>query len=356
MSHHFDSPTSILDGRLNPCDVFVFPAPATLSMSTLILTVNPDAGRSTPISFRPDALYEFVIASDGGTVEDRAFRLQFSEPAADGRQQMTVLYAEGQRSRSGVDGSVLGCGDTADTFTLEGGGSAWFGLVSDPFWGDGAASMQFLQGLAADQYLPQVFTDTPHNVFGGRNVTAIALQVPNSALGGADVALWARISLYGHAPQQQVNRMGNPMVRPLFFSPPGPDVEELNAGSPAADIPRHTSRLQQLAAKVAELRGLSDPAEHAGAVARAFLPDVLHYRPAQPARYCPGTGNGRGLHDDAFGTTMSVLNGSPLGVSVSPHAVVTEFPYLAAAGHDDIPALADLPGLREFILQLRPTK
>ena len=56
MSHHFDSPTAIDDGRLNLLDVYVFPeAPGT---STLILTVNPDSGRSSPATFRADALYE----------------------------------------------------------------------------------------------------------------------------------------------------------------------------------------------------------------------------------------------------------------------------------------------------------
>ena len=53
MSHHFDSPTAIADGRINLCDFYVFPAaPGTLA---LILTVNPDAGRSSPTTFRPDA-------------------------------------------------------------------------------------------------------------------------------------------------------------------------------------------------------------------------------------------------------------------------------------------------------------
>jgi hypothetical protein len=60
MSHHFDSPTAIADGRINLCDFYVFPAaPGT---TALIVTVNPDAGRSSPTTFRPAALYEFVLA------------------------------------------------------------------------------------------------------------------------------------------------------------------------------------------------------------------------------------------------------------------------------------------------------
>src|SRR5580700_9879607 len=108
MSHHFDSPTAIEDGRLNLGDLYVFPE--TPGTSTLVLTVNPDAGRSNPTTFRPDALYEFVIASDGGPP-----------------------------GQSGLEGSELGVGHTGQAFALSDGGAAWFGLAQDPFWGDAAA-------------------------------------------------------------------------------------------------------------------------------------------------------------------------------------------------------------------------
>ena len=105
--------------------------------------------------------------------------------------------------------------------------------------------------------------------------------------------------------------------------------------------------MRRTARHVAELSGAAHPGEHAAALVAAFLPDQLRYRPGQPARFAPGTGNGRGLHDDAFGTTLSLLVGRTLGVTTSPHPVVTEFPHLAPPGHDDIPALADMLGLRE---------
>ena len=83
MSHHFDSPTAIADGRINLCDLFVFPgAPGT---TTLILTVNPDAGRSSATTFRPDALYEFVVAgglrNGGATAQPLAVALQHDYPS-----------------------------------------------------------------------------------------------------------------------------------------------------------------------------------------------------------------------------------------------------------------------------------
>jgi Domain of unknown function (DUF4331) len=352
MSHHFDSPTAIEDGRLNLLDVYVFPeAPGT---STLVLTVNPDSRRSSPTTFRADALYELVIASDGGTDEDRAFRMSFSEPDADGDQEMRVSYAAGGPSRPGPEGTELGVGRTGEAFALDNGGTAWFGLAGDPFWGDAPALFAFTQGLAKNQYHPELFTATPDNLLAGRNVTAIALQVPDVAFGGTDVAMWARISLYGHGPQRQVSRAANPMLRALFFPQPGADTEALNAGAPAGDVATFGAAVRRTAAQVAKLSRATNPDKHAATVVAAFLPDLLRYRPGQPTRFAPGTGNGRGLHDDAFGTTLSLLVGDQLGVTTSPNAVVPGFPHLAPAGHEDIPALADLLGLREHAPQ-KPT-
>src|SRR5215472_17959704 len=106
MSHHFDSAADRADGRINLCDLYAFPgAPGT---TALIVTVNPDAGRSSPTTFRPDALYEFVVASDGGTREDIAFRVSFTDPDQTGHQQMRILRAEGPAAQRGTGGAPLG--------------------------------------------------------------------------------------------------------------------------------------------------------------------------------------------------------------------------------------------------------
>src|SRR6266540_1760225 len=201
VSHHFDSAADRADGRINPCDLYAFPAaPDT---TALIVTVNPDAGRSSPTTFRPDALYEFVVASDGGTSEDLALRVTFTEPDAHGRQQVRVLRADGPDARHGTGGTLLGEGATSGVFPLGGGGLAWAGLAADPFAGDGIALGAFLQALAQGRYAPEAFTDAPGNTFAGRDVTAVALQLPDAALGGTRTAVWARISLHGDGPRRQ---------------------------------------------------------------------------------------------------------------------------------------------------------
>jgi hypothetical protein len=341
MSHHFDSPTALADGRINPCDLYVFPAAA--GASALILTVNPDAGRSSPTTFRPDALYEFVVASDGGTSEDLTFRVIFSEPDEPGRQQVQVRRANGSAASHGTEGGVLlGEGRSGEVFSLDGHGLAWAGLAADPFTGDGVALGGFLQALGEGRYTPEAFTAAPANTFAGRDVTAIALQVPDAVFGASRVAVWGRISLYGHGPQRQVSRIGQPMLRPLFFNPPASDVDALNADAPANDRASYGGRVRRLAATVARLAGLPDPDGHAEAVTAAFLPDVLGYRPGQPAAFHPGDGNGRALGDNAFDLAVAVLAGSPITSSSAPPQATPTFPYLSPPEPASLPALVDL--------------
>jgi hypothetical protein len=341
VSHHFDSAADRADGRINPCDLYAFPgAPGT---SALILTVNPDAGRSSPATFRPDALYEFVVACDGGTTEDIAFRITFTEPDGPGQQQVRVLRADGPAAREGTAGTLLGKGRTGEVFSLTGDALAWAGLAADPFTADGTAIIKFNQALNEGRYTPEVFTASPSSTFAGRDVTAIALQLPDAALGSTRIGLWARISLYGHVPQRQVNRIGQAMFRPLFFNPPDTEtaLDALNAASPAADRDTCGERVHGIAGTAARLAGLPDPDGHAARVAAAFLPDVLAYRPGQPAGFQPGDGNGRALGDNAFDIAVAVLAGSRLANASTPRQATPAFPYLSAPQPADLPPLAD---------------
>jgi len=341
VSHHFDSDAARADGRINPCDLYAFPAaPGT---TALILTVNPDAGRSSPTTFRSDAHYEFVMASNGGTSEDLALRITFTEPDENGQQQVRILRADGPAARHGTDGTPMGEGRTGEVFPLTDNGLAWAGLAADPFNGDGIAIGTFLQGLTEGRYTPEVFTAAPSNTFAGRDVTAIALQLPDAALGSARIALWARISLHGHAPQRQVSRVGQPMLRPLFFNPPDTEAEldTLNAAAPDTDWDTYGERVRRIAGTAARLAGLPDPDGHAERVTAAFLPDILTYRPGQPAAFHPGDGNGRTLGDNAYDIAVAVLAGSTLANASTPRQPTPAFPYLSAPQPADLPPLLD---------------
>ena len=63
--------------------------------TVLIFTVNPDAGKSSPPTFHPEAVYEIKLDTDGDAVEDAAFRVTFGGPDTDGAQGFAVSRAEG---------------------------------------------------------------------------------------------------------------------------------------------------------------------------------------------------------------------------------------------------------------------
>ena len=344
MSHHFDSPTAIQDGRLNLCDVYAFPGQT--GSSVLILTVNPDAGRSSPTTFRPDAAYEFVIDADDRARESLCLRVLFTEPAADGSQGLRVLRATGDDA---IDaGAEIGRGRTNEVSRFDAGGasgSVWAGVAADPFWADGVALAGFLGAIADGRYEPEIL-DGHGNIFDGRNVSAVVLEIPDDMAGSGALSIWTRITLHGHAPQRQVSRMGQPMLRPLFFNVPGEETEELNRGNPASDEEQYRSRVRQVAERVGKLAGVADPHRHGTGIAEAFLPDVLTYAPGQPARFVPGSGNGRALDDDAFGIAVSHLVGHPLAQSSAPFRALPNFPYLPRPYVGELPALLDLFGVR----------
>ena len=212
MSHHFDSPTGREDPRLNLCDLFVFAGPD--GSTVLVMTVNPDAGLSSPTGLRDEGLYEFKVDTDGDAREDVSFRLVVTDEE-DGRQRAEVRREAGEASRGGTGGRRLGSGVTGEVFSLEGGGRAWFGVAADPFVGNGPALRAFVEALAADKadFMP---FERRVDIFANRDVTAIVLEVPSGQIGAGHVGVWACISLHGHASQRQVARAAWPLMKHLF--------------------------------------------------------------------------------------------------------------------------------------------
>jgi len=108
---------------------------------------------------------------------------------------------------------------------------------------------------------------------------------------------------------------------------------------------RQASAQHRRHSRPARRAGRSDV--HAEQVQAAFLPDLVTYQPGRPASFQPGGGNGRALGDNAFDIAVAVLAGSTLGNASVPRPPTAEFPYLSAPSPAELPALADLFGLRE---------
>jgi hypothetical protein len=327
MSHHFDSPTGREDPRLNLCDLFVFAGSA--SSTVLVMTVNPDAGLSSPTELRDEGLYEFKIDTDGDAREDVSFRLVVTNESG-GFQRVEVRRAEEEESRSGVEGERLGSGVTDEIFPLEGGGRAWFGVAADPFIGNGPALIAFVKALAAGNADFTPF-DNRVDIFAGRNVTAIVLEVPSHRIGAGKVGVWASISLHGHAPQRQVARAAWPLMKHLFVRDDHAGAH-LNEDPPARDFENAGALIITNVAKVAQLtRSVADPEQYGRFVASRVLPDILPYILESAASFGFAGVNGRGLADPAYDVVLSIFANRAIcgSVEIDPAMHQRPFPYLA---------------------------
>jgi hypothetical protein len=147
MSHHVDTATARKDGRVNLCDLYVFES-AGRKNTVFILTVKPDAGRSSATTFHPEARYEFKIDMNGDATEDITYQFSFTEPAIDGQQRFHLRRIEGPVVETETQGAFLAEGQTNAITPLANGGRVWTGLAGDPFFADGGALLQFVQALS----------------------------------------------------------------------------------------------------------------------------------------------------------------------------------------------------------------
>jgi hypothetical protein len=330
VSHHLDVPAAREDGRVDLCDLYVFDG-ADPDTTVLVITVNPDAGVTSPTTFHPDVVYEFKIDTNGDALEDLSYRIRFGGPDTSGEQSLTVLRATGQNARSGADGVPLAQGHTNEEVRLATGGRVWAGLRADAFFADGAAAFVFEQAaLTQNAYLPNVFAQG-FNVFGGRNVTGIVLELPTSALGQGAIGVWAATSIHGHGLSAQIERIGLPLIQP-FFNIDDKRNEAHNKRQPRDDRDAGRARIAEIVTLFSRLAGTVErPDAYGQAVADLLTPDILQYRLGTPASFSFATRNGRRSTDDAADVVLSLLTNSPLSDHVDYDGrIQLRFPYMAA--------------------------
>jgi hypothetical protein len=328
MSHHFDSPTGREDPRINLCDLFVFAGEG--DSTVLVMTVNPDAGLSSPTTLRPDALYEFKIDLDGDAREDLAVRFVVESPEG-GLQRVRVLRAVGDAARAGSGGEILGAGRAGEAIALAGGGRAWFGLASDPFRANGPALRAFFHAIDEGRFDAAPF-DRSANVFAGRNVTALVAELASRTLAASTIGVWSEVSLYGHAAQRRVARAAWPLIKHVLVRDDHARAH-LDADPPSSDPTTAGAAAVANVATVTRLAGTTaDPDAYARRVASVVLPDILPYRPATVASFGFAGINGRALGDAAADVVFTLLSNRPLAgtVPADPAANARPFPYVAA--------------------------
>ncbi len=322
MSHHYSGPNFGFprgDARLDLTDLFIFPKPGDPTKSIVIMDMHPSVGFTPPgptttEPFAPEALYELRVDADGDLVADIAYQVRFS-PESNGGLTATVRRVEGPDAAGmGEGGEVIVQGAPVsmgrDARVTDAGAYRFFaGWRSDPFFFD-------TDGVANN------FQFTGNDFFADKDVCSIALEVPNSALGGAaGLNLWHRVLLQADGVGSrwvQVERGARTSQTPFLA---GEARDAYLSAEPAQD-----EHFVAAFAHALEHTGFYTP-EEARTAAQAQLPDVLRYDHTQPVAYPK---NGRALTDDVVDFFLGVLtNGKVKEDKAGPHIdLLEEFPYV----------------------------
>jgi len=126
------------------------------------------------------------------------------------------------------------------------------------------------------------------NLFAGHTVYSIVLEVPDSELlaearDGRRIGVWALATLARDAGSwRSINRVGLPMIHPLFTQFDEELGDRLNAGRPADDFLTYGGRVSKAIARVVAASGTAeDPQAYGERVAHRFFPNVLPTRSAR---------------------------------------------------------------------------
>jgi hypothetical protein len=327
MSHHFDTPTGREDPRLNLCDLYLFEGGE--GRTVMAMTCNPGVAPGTPGAFREDGRYELRFDTDGDGVEDVSFKVSFGEGAGAGAaQSFSVRRAAGRDAVSGPAGELLAEGMTSEVSKGSQGTLAFAGITWDVFAGDGAALEAYEADFARGEYTPRHFQNHA-NLFAGRHVAVIAVEVPTELIGAGQVNGWATISLYGHAPEMQVARWGLPLLTHLFIRD-DQMREDYNRTAPTGDNASFLAHIGDVVTETARRAGtVTDAEAYAGRVLARLGPLTLPYQLDSAAGFDYAGFNGRALGDDVMEVMLSLMTNSALGDGVAPDPALIrgEFPY-----------------------------
>lgn len=342
MSHHLDSPIARQDIRLDITDLYVF-----RGETGTVFNINVCHSIFGPIpvpGYHPEGMYEFKIDLDGDAVEDVTYRLTFDERDQQGRQRYVVRSIRGSEA---VDphapGTVVAQGTTGETVTSASGLRIWTGQAGDPFWIEPdvlhAVGHAFQDGTTVN--LAGWNASHAKNLFAGQTVYSIVLEVPDNELLAAAgdkrrAAVWAQSWLATDAGGwRQINRVGLPMIHPLFTQFNEDLGNRLNAGRPADDFGTYGETFTEAIAGVVSANGTAqDPKAYAEKVAHRFLPNMLPYEVGTPAVFGFAEWNGRSHTDNAPDVMFSIAANTPIQLGIGKDSVTMKpsksFPYVPA--------------------------
>ncbi|MEV6610844.1 DUF4331 family protein [Kutzneria sp. NPDC051319] len=332
MSHHLDSPLARQDVRLDITDLYVFRG--EIGTVFAFNVCHSIAGDIPEPGFHPEGKYEVNL----GVEPALTYRFTFAERDGDGRQRFSV---HGVRGGSDHGGHGLAEGTTDEVVHTADGSRVWAGRAGDPFWIEPdvlhAVGHAFQDGTTVD--LSGWNPEGAHNLFAGHSVYSVVMEVPDVELlahtgGRRDIHVWARASLATDAGGwRSVNRIGLPMIHPLFTQFDEDLGDRLNLGHPQDDPDVFGEVVVAKIAGVVRAYGTAaDPDAYARSVARRFLPNALPYRVGTPASFGFAEWNGRALTDNAPNVMFTIAANSPVSLGIGKESVTSKpvgtFPHL----------------------------
>lgn len=337
MSHHLDSPLSRQDPRLNLTDLYVFKSDGG---TVFVLDSNTSLAGATP-GFHPEARYEFKVHLDGSAAEEVTFRLAFGDAAADGTQSWVLSRLNGPNARDDeADGELVLEGTTGSESSTADGLRVWAGRALDPFYLDLAQLAAVDKAVRAGEpiHYGEWSPAVARNTFDGSSVYSIALEVPfddEDLSMDRKIAVWATTKLATDAGGwHPINRIGLPMMWPIFRPDDSDIADHANLTSPADDRTNYLETFsRQLTDLVAAVATSANPGKYADLVAQLILPDLLPYVVGTEANFGFAGFNGRHLSDNAPEVMFSLVTNSAqsTGLKPSASAVTSAFPFLTAS-------------------------
>jgi hypothetical protein len=343
VSHHLDSPIARQDIRLDITDLYVF-----RGQTGTVFLINICHSIFGPIpapGYHPEGMYEFKVDLNRDAVEELAYRFTFTERDSQGRQSYVVRCMRGVDAvDSHASGTVIARGATGESVTTSSGLRVWAGKAGDPFWIEPdvlhAVGHAFQDGTSIN--IAGWDPSRAKNLFAGHTVYSIVLEVPDSELlaGAGDnrrIGVWAISTLATDAGGwRSINRVGLPMIPPLFTQYNEDLGNRLNAGRPADDFGIYGEAVIKAVAAVISANGTAeDPKAYAETVAHRLFPNILPYEVGTPAVFGFAVWNGRSLTDNAPDVMFSLAANTPVRLGIGKESVTSRpsatFPYVPAA-------------------------
>jgi hypothetical protein len=340
MSHHLDSPIARQDIRLDITDLYLFRG--EVGTVFVINVCHSIAGEIPAPGYHPEGMYEFKVDLNRDAVEELTYRLTFDPRDAAGKQRYVLRRVAGASATDPhAAGTVVAQGTTGEKVTTSSGLRVWAGRAGDPFWIE--PDVLHAVGHALQDGTKLNLGDwTPtqaKNLFAGHTIYSIVLEVPDQDLladagGNRRIGVWAVSTLATDAGGwRSINRIGLPMLPPLFTQYDGDLGDRLNAGCPSGDFKNYGETVIKAVSGAVTANGTAeDPKGHAERVAHRIFPNLLPYTVGTPAVFGFANWNGCSLTDNAPNLMFSLALNTPVSLGIGKESVTSKptktFPYV----------------------------